>query len=97
MLAVTHHMLVSERIPLDEIVDVANELTTNVLVVEFIGPADSMFRRLARGRDHLFADLTTELFETSFRRKFEMIRSQRLEGASRWLYLFRKRGTPANA
>jgi SAM-dependent methyltransferase len=97
MLAVMHHMLVSERIPLDEIIDVADEMTTDILVIEFIAPDDSMFRRLARGRDHLFTDLTTELFENNCRRKFEIVRSQRLEGASRWLYLLRKRGTRANA
>lgn len=97
MLAVMHHMLVSERIPLDEIIDVADEMTTDILVIEFIAPDDSMFRRLARGRDHLFAYLTTELFEDSCRRKFEVIRSEHLEDASRWLYLLRKRGTKASA
>ena len=97
MLAVVHHMLVGERIPLDEIINLAAEITSDLLVIEFITPGDSMFRRLARGRDHLFADLTTELFETSCSRKFEIVRSQRLEGASRWLYLLRNRGTRANA
>jgi SAM-dependent methyltransferase len=97
MLAVVHHMLVGERIPLDEIIDLADEMTTDILVIEFIAPDDSMFRRLARGRDHLFTDLTTELFENSCSRRFEIIRSEHLEGASRWLYLLRKKGTRANA
>jgi 2-polyprenyl-3-methyl-5-hydroxy-6-metoxy-1,4-benzoquinol methylase len=96
MLAVIHHMLVSERIPLDEIIDLAAELTTDILVIEFIGPDDSMFRRLARGRDHLFAYLTTELFENSFKRKFNIMRCERLAGTSRWLYLLCKRETTAN-
>jgi predicted RNA methylase len=97
MLAVAHHMLVSERIPLDEIIDLADEITTDILVIEFIAPDDSMFRRIARGRDKLFADLTTERFEMSCKRKFEIVKSQRLEGSSRWLYLLRKRGATANA
>lgn len=91
MLAVIHHMLVSERIPMDEIVDLAAELTTGILVAEFIEPADSMFRRLARGRDHLFVDLTKERFENSCARKFRIIRSQHLDQTSRRLYLLLKK------
>lgn len=91
MLAVIHHMLVSERIPLDEILELAAELTSAILIVEFVEPADSMFRRLARGRDHLFTDLTKELFENSCARRFQIIRSQHLDETSRWLYLLLKK------
>jgi 2-polyprenyl-3-methyl-5-hydroxy-6-metoxy-1,4-benzoquinol methylase len=97
MLAVIHHMLVSERIPLVEIIDLAGELTTDILIVEFIAPDDSMFRRLTRGRDHLFTDLTSGAFEECCRRRFEIIRTQHSEETSRWLYLLRKKRTPGNA
>jgi hypothetical protein len=49
-----------------------------------------MFRRLVRGREELHASLTPEVFETACRRRFEILRSERLEGAQRWLYLLRK-------
>ncbi len=91
MLAVVHHMLVSERIPLSEIIDLAAELTTDMLVIEFIAPEDSMFRRLTRGRDHLFTGLTTEVFEDTCRQKFKIVHSQHLEGTSRWLYALMKK------
>jgi len=91
MLAVLHHMLVSERIPLPEIIELASELTTDLLLIEFVSPEDSMFRRLTRGRDHLFAGLSPEAFEEACKRKFEIVRSQHLENTSRWLYLLRKR------
>jgi 2-polyprenyl-3-methyl-5-hydroxy-6-metoxy-1,4-benzoquinol methylase len=97
MLAVIHHMLVTERIPLNEILDLATELTRDLLIVEFVGPDDSMFRRLARGRDHLFSDLTSLLFEDSCRRRFEIVRAQRLEDASRWIFLLRKIRNDCNA
>ena len=58
MLAVIHHMLVTERVPLADILDLAAELTTNLLVIEFIAPDDSMFQRLTRGREELHKDLT---------------------------------------
>jgi SAM-dependent methyltransferase len=91
LLAVIHHMLVSERIPLAEVLDLAADLTTDIVIIEFVASDDSMFRRLTRGRDHLFADLTPQLFEETCRRKFKIIRSQHLDQTSRWLYLLRKR------
>jgi SAM-dependent methyltransferase len=96
MLAVLHHLLVTERVPLDEIVDLTADLTTDVLVIEFVGPDDPMFRRLARGRDELFSSLTTERFQAAVGRRFDILRSQRLEGASRWLYLLRRRPAVPN-
>jgi 2-polyprenyl-3-methyl-5-hydroxy-6-metoxy-1,4-benzoquinol methylase len=91
MLAVFHHLLVTERIPMDEIIDLAAELTSDMLIIEFIAPQDSMFRRLTRGRDHLFSGLTPEQFEETCRRQFELIRSMHVEGTYRWLYLWRKK------
>jgi 2-polyprenyl-3-methyl-5-hydroxy-6-metoxy-1,4-benzoquinol methylase len=91
MLAVIHHMLVSERVPLAEIIDLASELTSDLLIIEFVEPSDSMFRRLTRGREQLFSDLTLQLFEQTCNGRFEIIRSERLEDADRWLYLLRKR------
>ena len=92
MLGVVHHMLVSERIPLPEIVRLAAELTNNTLVIEFVAPDDPMFRRIARGRDHLFTSLTKEFFEETCARHFDLVRVERLDQTSRWLYLMRKKG-----
>lgn len=91
MLAVMHHMLVTERIPLDEILSQAAELTTRWLIIEFIGPEDSMFRRLTRGRDELHQGLDRQVFESAATPWFEIVRSQHIDDTHRWLYLFRKR------
>ena len=91
MLAVIHHMLVTERVPLADILDLAAELTTKLLVIEFVAPDDSMFQRLTRGREELHKDLTAELFETAAGRHFEIVRMQHVEGTSRRLYVLRKR------
>jgi SAM-dependent methyltransferase len=91
MLAVIHHMLVTERVPLAEILDVAAELTTKILIVELISPEDSMFRRLTRGRDELHKDLTVELFEACCQHHFDIVRVQHVENSTRWLYLLKKR------
>jgi SAM-dependent methyltransferase len=90
MLAVIHHMLVTERVPLADILLLAAELTTNLLVIEFVAPDDSMFQRLTRGREELHKDLTAEVFEAECGRHFEIVRMQHFEGTSRRLYLLRK-------
>lgn len=92
LLAVVHHMLVTERIPLVDILALAAELTKALAVVEFIAPEDAMFRRLTRGRDHLHSDLTNTVFESACRRYFEIVRAQRVGDSHRWLYLLRKVG-----
>lgn len=72
MLAVTHHLLVSERIPLDQILEAAAGLTTRWLVIEYVGPEDPMFRRLARGREELHEWQTSAVFEECAQAHFEI-------------------------
>jgi SAM-dependent methyltransferase len=91
MLAVIHHLIVTERIPLAEILDLAAELTTELVLIEFVGPEDPMFQRIVRGREHLHRGLSSTVFECACRAHFEIIRSQPLPGAHRTLYLLRKR------
>ncbi|MBA3442735.1 MAG: SAM-dependent methyltransferase, partial [Pyrinomonadaceae bacterium] len=52
---------------------------------------DPMFRRLTRGREGLFRDVTNEFFASLCLRRFDIVRCQRLAGTSRWLYLLRKK------
>lgn len=91
MLAVVHHMLVSERVPLEEIVDVTAGLSTDAVVIEYVDPSDPMFRRIARGREHLHADLTPGRFEAAWKAHFEIALSEKI-GETRALYLMRRRG-----
>ncbi len=92
LFAVIHHSLVTERVPLPEILDLAADLTAQGghAVVEFIPPEDPLFRRLTRGRDALFAGLTTEVFEAVAGRRFALVRSSPVPGTARRLYLLRK-------
>lgn len=91
MLAVIHHMMVTDRIPLVEIIDLAAELTRDLVIIEFIAPADSMFRRITRGRDHLHADLTETVFENTALNRFDILRKHHIEGSSRTLYALRRK------
>jgi SAM-dependent methyltransferase len=91
MLALVHHLMVTERIPLNQVFSLAAEMTTDLLIVEFVGPDDPMFRRLLRGRGQLFEGFSREVFEDGYQEEFSHIRSQQLGQTDRWIYLLRKR------
>ncbi len=91
MLAVIHHLLVTDGIPLSEILDLAAELTTGICVAEFVGPGDPMFRRLLRGREALYQGLALPAFETVCQERFQILDSRRLGNAERWIYLLGKK------
>ena len=92
MLAVVHHLLVTERVPLEDIVTLASELSRDLVVVEFVSPEDSMFKALARGRDALYRGLTREAFERACQRRFDILGTDHTDGTHRWLYLLQRRG-----
>lgn len=90
-LAVLHHLLVTERVPLDQILDLFADLTTDLLIVEYVDPADVQFHRIARGRDSLHAGLTAQVFEQELTRdkRFRIVRKFPVS-STRTLYVCRK-------
>ncbi len=90
LLAVLHHLMVSERIPIAEVLALAAELTTEFLLIEYIPPDDPQFRRITRGRDKLFESLNQHVFEAACKRTFSVVDSRRLARTGRYLYLLKK-------
>ena len=91
MLAVMHHMAVTERIPLEELFALAEELTRDCLLIEFIGSDDPCFKRIVRGRGRLYSHVTRERFEAAAGARFDLVSSTRIDGMERWIYLYRRR------
>lgn len=91
MLAVIHHLLVTERIPLPEIVDLAADICTRHALIEYIGPDDPMFQKLVRGRGALHQSLNRAVFETAWQSRFQIERTQDLTGSARVVYLLSKK------
>ncbi len=89
MLALLHHLILSDGIPMEKTASLASELTTDLLFVEFIGTEDPAFQRLLRGREALFAGVTRERFEAVFGCWFHTLRSQQVH-RHRILYLMRR-------
>ena len=91
MLALLHHLVVNERVPLAAILQLAADLTTRWAVVEYIDPRDPNFQHIARGRDALHRDLTQENFESAAGRWFQIADAAAI-GDTRRIYLLRKKG-----
>ena len=89
MLAVIHHLILMEQIPIAAILDLAYRLTWRYLVVEWVPVSDPMFQSLMRGRDSLYGSLTEEDLLSACRNRFHTLRRQPLENG-RILFLFAK-------
>ena len=91
LLAVAHHLLVTARVPLAELVSLVAGLSREAAVAEYVGPQDIQFRRLCRGREHLFAGYGQAAWEQAWSREFLLEERLELPGAGRLLYWFRRR------
>jgi len=91
MLALMHHLVVNERVSLDRIFDLAAQLTRRLLLIEYVDPSDSQFRKIARGRDALHRDLTPTAFESAARERFEILDCRSLT-PTRALYALELKG-----
>jgi SAM-dependent methyltransferase len=58
MLAVIHHLILREQLPLAHIADLCAALTRRWLLLEWVPPSDPMFQEWLRGRDDLYGHLT---------------------------------------
>ncbi len=70
MLAVLHHLLLRNQIPLPRIAALAAALTTRHLILEWIPPADPKFQELLRGRDAFYTHITEAAFRQAFAEHF---------------------------
>jgi SAM-dependent methyltransferase len=70
MLAVLHHLLLRNQIPMDRIAALCDNLTTRHLILEWVPPADSKFQELLRGREAIYEHITEAAFREAFARHF---------------------------
>jgi SAM-dependent methyltransferase len=66
MLAVLHHLLLHNQIPMKSIAALCSELTTQHLIVEWVPPTDPKFQELLRGRAALYEHITEAAFRDAF-------------------------------
>jgi hypothetical protein len=90
MLALIHHLVISNNLPLDMIAAYLASFT-RFLIIEFVPKGDSQVRRLLSTRIDIFPDYTEECFERALGAHFEPLRKSPIAGTGRTLYLFRSR------
>jgi hypothetical protein len=91
MLAVIHHLAISESIPFELIADLAAETTKQYAIIEFIGEGDPLLGRLAAQRNRSTSEFTMARQEAAFKRRFEYVAQQDLVDTQRRLVLMRKK------
>ena len=72
MLAVVHHLLLSDQIPLDRIATLVRRLTKKWLILEWVPPSDPMFQKMLRGREELYGSLNEQHMLQAFSDAFEV-------------------------
>lgn len=88
MLAVIHHLAISNNLPLDRIAEWVASMTKN-LIIEFVPKADSQVRTLLATRDDIFPGYNEQGFEQAFSRFFEIERKLPIDGTERTLYMMK--------
>jgi SAM-dependent methyltransferase len=89
LLAVIHHLVLMEQIPLGAILELCTRLTTRYLIVEWVPVEDPMFQSLMRGRDDLYGGLQESDLMAACVGRFEVVQRMALENG-RVLLLFAK-------
>ena len=89
MLAVIHHLILREQLPLDHIGGLCAQLTRRWLVLEWVPPSDPMFQGWLRGRDDLYGHLSEPDLTCAFAPFFE-VRNRAELGNGRILLLFER-------
>ena len=89
LLAVIHHLLLLEQIPLAEIMSLCQNLTSRFLILEWVPATDSMYVSLMRGRDELYGKINETTLMESCRGRFTLLKRLTLENG-RTLLLFER-------
>ncbi len=88
-LALIHHLAISNNIPLSNIAEFFASLA-EWLVIEFVPKSDHQAQKLLRSRTDIFGDYSLEGFEESFRKSYQVVKTNQLKQSGRVLYLMRR-------
>jgi SAM-dependent methyltransferase len=78
LLAVIHHLILMEQIPLPAILALLHRLTRLHLLLEWVPPTDPMFQSLLRGRDSLYGALSEDALLAACDGLFRSVRRETL-------------------
>lgn len=73
MLAVIHHLILREQLPLAHIASLCSSLTRRGLLLEWVPPSDPMYREWLRGRDSLYGEFSEDDLLRAFTPFFHVV------------------------
>lgn len=96
-LAVLHHMVVGDWLPLDAVFEQLSELTRDLMLVEFVPIDDPQCAQLLRGRPISAAQWSVGAFVAVAERRFDIERRVVVSDSGRELFVLRRRQRDARA
>ena len=88
---IMHHLLVTHRIPLNEILKLLNDLTKNYVVFEFVNNEDKKFIELAGKNIYLYKYFDKVFFESEISKYFVIVEKiNYIENNNRIIYILKK-------
>jgi SAM-dependent methyltransferase len=90
MLAVLHHLLLRNQIPMDRIAALCSSLTTRHLILEWVPPTDPKFQELLRGRGAIYTHISEAAFRDAFGEHFTTLDELALGNGRTLLHLRKK-------
>jgi ribosomal protein L11 methylase PrmA len=90
VLALIHHLAISNNVPLPNIAELFAGIT-RWIIIEFVPKNDSQVERLLATREDIFTDYTRDGFEKAFSECFTIEKSEPVPDSERTLYLMKSR------
>lgn len=90
VLALVHHLAISNNVPLSNIAQLFSSIT-RWLIIEFVPKSDSQVVRLLATREDIFVEYTREGFEKAFSEFFSIEETAAVPESERTLYRMRSR------
>ena len=90
-LALVHHLIIRERIPLDQVVALLARYTRGAAVLEWVEPQDPQFKRMADQSRCNYDDMTMGTAVAALEKHFQILERAPLPGGTRTLVLLEKR------
>jgi hypothetical protein len=93
--ALIHHLVISNNLPLPKIAAFFSKYCKK-LIIEYIPVNDPKVKELLQNRENIYQTCTQSYFEQCFKKYFQIIQSDTVDGSNRKLYLMHRNNEKLN-
>jgi FkbM family methyltransferase len=90
-LALTHHLKIVNKISFKQIAENLSSFSGKYLITEFISIEDNKVQILIKNNTNYEQDYNEQIFNASFEEYFKKVKSEKVKGLNRTLYLYEKK------